>query len=337
MKPIALLLLLSAGIQVANGYSNTCSNGYIACNNSTDCITHSSICNNFDACTDASDEDPELCAVWRNTICLNNYVECTRNGETECVKISEYCSSEDPHCEGNLDPRVCLMLEFGRIDKLDKFSLLEEKKDIHLEKSKELAEKFHLALPNTISHDRCPKMYTLVGDQCLSIFHIGLMSWAEARAFCGVLNGDLLTIKNISHFAEIVRHLQRYELSFNFWIGGSIANTNVGWTWLDGSPMEMGSPFWATRYSPTCIQRNVTTAASETICDRYYQAPEKVMKGQCASLSYEHSFHMTDEDCLRRMSPLCVYQGHDFPRSHDLRSFRPFRMSHYNHWPIIRV
>ncbi|XP_068249362.1 uncharacterized protein [Palaemon carinicauda] len=320
MKPIYLLLLLSAGIQVVIG----CSNGYIACKNSTKCIPHSNICDHHDDCTDASDEAQELCYVWGNTICPTNYVECTRNGATECVEISELCSLEAPHCESNVDLRVCSMLEAGEIGELNKFSLI-EKTDNHLEKLKELAEKFKSVVPNTISHDRCPKMYTLVGDQCLSIFHIGLMSWAEARAFCGVLNGDLLTIKNISHFAEIVRHLQRYELSSNFWIGGSIANTTVGWTWLDGSPMEMGSPFWATRYSPTCIQRNVTTATSETICDRYYQAPEKVMKGQCASLSYEHSFYMTDEDCLRRMSPLCVYQGHDFPRSHDLTSFRPFR------------
>ncbi|XP_068249356.1 uncharacterized protein [Palaemon carinicauda] len=318
MKPIALLLLLSAGIQVVIG----CGNGEIACNNSSKCIPYHYICDRDNDCTDASDEDPELCDIWRNTRCLMDYVECKRFGVTECGEISEFCSSEAPGCEGNLDKRVCLMLQSGRIDKLDNFNLLGEITENNLEKSKELAEKFQLVVPNSISHDRCPKMYTLVGDQCLSIFHKGHMSWAEAGAFCGVLDGDLLTIKNISHFAEIVRHLQRYELSSNFWIGGSIANTNVGWTWLDGSPMEMGSPFWATRYSPTCIQRNVTTAASETICDRYYQAPEKVMKGQCASLSYEHSFYMTDEDCLRTMSPLCIYQGRDLPTT-----------SHYSPFP----
>ncbi|XP_068249383.1 low-density lipoprotein receptor-related protein 1B-like [Palaemon carinicauda] len=108
MKPIALLLLLSAGIQVVI----SCGNGNIACNNRTHCIPHHYICNHINDCTNASDEDPELCD----------------------------------------------MLQAGEIDELDKFSLPRNITDNHLEKSKELARKFQLVVPNqshTIDAPRC--------------------------------------------------------------------------------------------------------------------------------------------------------------------------------------
>ncbi|XP_064095670.1 uncharacterized protein LOC135207775 [Macrobrachium nipponense] len=192
----------------------------------------------------------------------------------------------------------------------------------NVEKSRELISRFGSVLHKTIRHESCPKLYTLVGDQCLSVFYVGSVSWGEARAFCNVLGGDLLTIKNITlltiknitHFADIVEHLQRLALPSSFWIGGSVHNDTVERTWIDGSPMDMGSPFWATRYTPFCIKRNGTTAKSDETCYHYYQSPKAVPSGECASISFQHSYYISDEDCLRKMSPLCVYQGTDFPK-----------------------
>ncbi|XP_064095671.1 oxidized low-density lipoprotein receptor 1-like [Macrobrachium nipponense] len=184
----------------------------------------------------------------------------------------------------------------------------------NLNKSMELINRFRSVLRKTMHHGSCPDLYTLVGDQCLSVFYVGSVSWGEARAFCKVLGGDLLTIKNITQFADIVQHLQRLVLPSSFWIGGSVHNDTVGWTWIDGSPMDMGSPFWATRYTPFCIKRNGTTAKSDETCYHYYQSPKAVPSGECASISFQHSYYISDEDCLRKMSPLCVYQGTDFPK-----------------------
>lgn len=36
------------------------------------------------------------------------------------------------------------------------------------------------------------------------------------------------------------------EVTADFWVGGHYENTE--WTWLDGSPMEHGSPFWTVRW-----------------------------------------------------------------------------------------
>ncbi|XP_064095939.1 uncharacterized protein LOC135207921 [Macrobrachium nipponense] len=309
MKLTVLLLLVSVGLSAAVD----CDTSDIACSNGEKCIPQRYICDSDNDCTDASDEDAELCSAWKNSKCDRNSVECFRNGETKCIEISEYCRSEAPACDGSLDRRICLMLAGQRIDKLSNFTLPDDAPG-NLNRSNELANRFRSILPNTISHESCPTLYTLVGDQCLSVFYIGSVSWGEARAFCKVLGGDLLTFKNISQFADIVQHLQRYELSSSFWIGGSVTNDTEGWTWIDGSPMEMGTPFWATRYSGNCVNRNVTTAKSEATCYHYYQSPEAVPSGECASLSFEHSYYISDEDCLRKMSPLCVYQGTDFPK-----------------------
>ncbi|XP_068248948.1 uncharacterized protein [Palaemon carinicauda] len=310
MKLIALLLLVCVAVSVAID----CESSEIACTNSEKCIPHRYICDTGADCSDESDEDYDLCNAWKNHECEtgSRTVECTRNGETKCMSIPQFCSREDPPCDGPLDRRVCLMLANGTINKLSNFTLPPEVRDNH-KKSNQLAAKFNSLLNDTISHPNCPSMYTLVGDQCISLFYVGSMSWGESRAFCKVLGGDLLTFTNVSQYAHIVQHLQRHELSSDFWIGGSFNNTS-GWTWLDASPMELGSPYWATRYSPNCLSRNVTTAKSETRCYRYYQVPEEVPKGECVSLSFEHSFHMTDEDCLVKKSPLCIYEGLDLPK-----------------------
>ncbi len=37
------------------------------------------------------------------------------------------------------------------------------------------------------------------------------VSWGEARAFCRVLGGDLLTFKSVNHFTTVIKHLQDHR------------------------------------------------------------------------------------------------------------------------------
>ncbi|XP_068248947.1 uncharacterized protein [Palaemon carinicauda] len=306
MKRIALQLLFCVGVSVAI----ECESNKIACATTEQCIRYEYLCDSENDCTDASDENPEFCALKKNGKCHRTHAECTRNGVFYCTELPEYCTLEDPPCEGELDRSICLMIKNGR---LSEFPQLTDTTENNLNKSKELGEKFGSLLPNTLSHESCPKMYTLVGDQCLSFFYLGRMRWIDSQYFCREFEGELLTFKNVSDFADIVKHLQRYELPSDFWIGGSNENATLGWAWLDGSPMEMGSPFWATRYSHNCVQRNVITAKSDPTCYNYYQVPEEAQTSKCASLSFEHFFYITDEDCQEKKSPICVYNGSDFP------------------------
>ncbi|XP_064095937.1 uncharacterized protein LOC135207919 isoform X2 [Macrobrachium nipponense] len=295
MWVLAFLLFVDRGLSAD---ALECSYNEIACAKDETCIVQDYICDDSYDCNDESDEDKELCGVWRNDRCPVKSALCIRNGNESCVEISEYCSTANPPCEGNVDRRICSMLRRGRLLDLNSF-----RAGWNWNMSEQLGEAFREVIPFTISHEKCPLMYTLVGESCVSIFLIGNVTWAEARAFCNVLDGDLMTFSNksVSLFADIVQHLQKLGLERSFWIGGSLQNASKGWTWIDGSPMVMGTPFWATTYSPDC-----GAVETEEVCRRYRQRPEEPAAGNCASLSLEHFFYITDEDCLDRRSPLCV-------------------------------
>ncbi|XP_064095673.1 low-density lipoprotein receptor-related protein 2-like [Macrobrachium nipponense] len=254
-----------------------CLPGLIACSNGEKCIPKEYICDWDNDCTDASDEDRELCRAWvrgDGNCKSNSEAQCFTQGITKCINIVTYCEHEDPGCQGSLDPRICPMLKGKKLDKLSNINVT-------------------LTTRGDINTNSCPLLYTLVGDQCLSVYSTG---------------------HNISQFVDTVQYLQEYELPSSFWIGGSVSNDAEGWTWIDGSPMQMGTPFWNTRYSADCVNWSVTKDIKDPPCIHYYQSPEGLPLGNCASLSHDHSFYIADEDCLRGLRPLCVYQGTDFPK-----------------------
>jgi len=183
----------------------------------------------------------------------------------------------------------------------------------NLARSERLGEEFALLLNRTMGHHNCPPMYTLVGDQCLSLFFVGSVSWGEARAFCQTLSGELITFKNASHYASLMAHLREVQLTSDFWVGGRYLNETYGWSWVDDAPMDLGTPFWAVRYQEPCQQRNVTfpelketRKANDGACYNYVQAPRDYVTGRCVSVDYEHYYYMSDENCLEKRSPLCV-------------------------------
>ncbi|KAK4324027.1 hypothetical protein Pmani_005314 [Petrolisthes manimaculis] len=139
------------------------------------------------------------------------------------------------------------------------------------------------------------------------------VSWGEAGAFCETLGGELITFKNATHYAEVVTHLKEAQLTSDFWIGGRYPNESLGWSWIDDSPMQLGTPYWAVRHTGDCLTRNVTypelgetREANAGECYNYVQAPRNYLQGRCVSITYNHYYYMSDEDCLSKRSPLCV-------------------------------
>ncbi|MPC32026.1 hypothetical protein E2C01_025328 [Portunus trituberculatus] len=66
-------------------------------------------------------------------------------------------------------------------------------------------------------------------------------------------------------------------------------------------------------YEDKCQHRNVTfpelnqtREANDGACYHYLQAPDSPPRGRCVALPYEHYYYMTDENCLKKKSPLCV-------------------------------
>ncbi|XP_042224028.1 uncharacterized protein LOC121867945 [Homarus americanus] len=313
LSAVWLLFLLLCG-SFAAGLDCTVREDEIACSSEAKCVKMRYVCDGDNDCADGEDEDPELCYVFKSHFgCDKGEVNCKRDGVMECMKVLNYCQQIDPVCEGDVDPKMCKVLLDNTVQTFNSISLpAEGPSEPSWRKSEVLGDDLVAILNNTISHPDCPDMFTVVGDQCLSIFSVGKVSWGEARAFCKVINGDLLTFKSVSHFSTVIQHLQQHQLTTDFWLGGRQMEKGQGWTWIDDSAMVLGSPYWAVRQYDECQSRNVTTAkhstrkANSATCYNYRQAPEPILRGYCASLSYQHYFYMTDEDCLDLKSPLCV-------------------------------
>lgn len=323
-------LLLFSFSCVAHGLK--CTSDQILCPSGTKCISHNYICDGDNDCGDMIDES--FCSEWLNRPCSRGEAFCTQNGRGSCVPMVRYCSESSPPCSGSVDPRICQMLLNQKLQRLIDVVLPTQstaemttsttaappppppppdKTNLHLSEIR--GQMFIDTLDVTLTHPDCPQLYTRVGNNCLSFFYILKTGWGEAKAFCEIIDGELVSFPdNSKDFTLLMKHLREFGLTSDFWIGGRHANDTQGWSWEKGGDMELGSLFWAVRYSNECLEREEETGdlataywSNKTACYHYQQAPRPNTTDLCAAVTFKHYYYITDEDCLAQKSPLCLY------------------------------
>ncbi|XP_037774103.1 uncharacterized protein LOC119570431 [Penaeus monodon] len=309
---MAILEVVLAALFLARHAAAECPPGQLECAHSSQCVFTHYLCDGGDDCPDGSDESEDLCQAWweGDNMCGKGYVTCKNWDGTACYNIPYYCDQPHPPCESDLDMRICEVIKSGKLQPLSDNT--GEISQVNFEVVEALSDLFFSQVNATFSHPACPVPYTLLAGRCISIFFPAKVDWGAARAFCNVVGGDLLTLQHHEDFHTLVTHLQETNMVSDFWLGGFLRNETVGWTWLDETPVELGTPFWALRHTEECQKRNMTINGNITLhvnegqCYHYTQAPRSPPLGYCLALTYGNYFYMSDELCLEKRSPLCV-------------------------------
>nr|XP_045604652.1 uncharacterized protein LOC123762274 [Procambarus clarkii] len=154
----------------------------------------------------------------------------------------------------------------------------------------------------------CPMLYTRVGHRCLAFFTIARVPWTTAREFCHGIYGDLLTFSDVQQYTDLVEYLQAAELGVELWVGGRETVEGLHrWVWMDGTPMPIGTPYWAIRSTTTSVLgRKINTYTQAPFCQVRSPSVEKDQNGRCAAMSPKYYYYLTDEDCKDWKSPVCV-------------------------------
>ncbi|XP_063586529.1 uncharacterized protein LOC134763998 [Penaeus indicus] len=283
---MAIRVLLGLWFLTRTHALSLCDRRSIQCATEWRCISRNGICDGVSDCGDNSDE----------SICSGNWLKMytttttTTTGTTTTATTTTTTPAPTPPPPNNV------------------------------EESEALGQKFARTFNDTLHHPKCPKLYTSVGNKCLSLLYFVKVGWGEARALCSAVGGELARYPSASdgEFAALLKYLREIQMTTDFWVGGRYTKDTEAWTWLDDAPMDLGSPYWAVRHTDSCSSRQQESApdgkpedvaywTNTSACYHYEQAPRRDSHELCAAVTFRHYFYMSDEDCLSVRSPLCEH------------------------------
>lgn len=141
----------------------------------------------------------------------------------------------------------------------------------------------------TSTEVECQSPFTEVGGHCVHLDHSVTGTWREMQQFCQDLGGDLINLGDVQFYEDILAYIRVLNLpKINFWIGASDLEQEGLWTWTDGTPVKMGTPFWA-NYGGDNIQM-----------------PAGGREQNCAVLDVNLHYYFNDYDCKSHTKcPIC--------------------------------
>ncbi|CAL4067205.1 unnamed protein product, partial [Meganyctiphanes norvegica] len=307
-QKILKLMLIVSNILYVSCRGVNCPNNHVRCGNELTCVANSRICDGNKDCSDGSDEVPLLCQEWFvSNRCSSGKTDLGGPWPT-CLDFADYCNSNIYESSSPIG-RTCEIVQSQQLPRVKS----EVKRSVLTSAQVELL--MSAAVNSTMHHENCPMLYTHLGNHCIAFFSMAQVPWPEARQFCQSIYGDLISFHEIQIYESIHEYLKENQLTTDYWLGGRYNMDNNGWSWLDDSPMPLGSPYWAERYSSSCVPRALPSrdpfsgpgeAPPGAPCYNYLQAPSQRTVGYCAAITYEHFYYVTDEECTSKRSPLCL-------------------------------
>ncbi|XP_018021009.1 C-type lectin domain family 4 member M-like, partial [Hyalella azteca] len=101
-----------------------------------------------------------------------------------------------------------------------------------------------MGAPYVLGRGLCQNPFVLVGTQCVHLITTNY-TWHDARNQCGLVGGGLIVVDDCDQYHKVALYLAEQDYP-TFWIGGSDEAVEGQWRWVDGSPMTMRLPYWAT-------------------------------------------------------------------------------------------
>lgn len=143
--------------------------------------------------------------------------------------------------------------------------------------------------PNQLSEAiECPTFYINVGGKCLAFLTWLDETWEQAKQSCTGYHGQLATMADVELFREVYLYLHQKGVGeHSFWLGGSDGDTEGSWTWLDGTSVSMGTPFWG--------------------MGGRGQEPDGGSGENCLAMPAKGYHYFRDVSCASTFSPLCEY------------------------------
>ncbi|CAL4222899.1 unnamed protein product, partial [Meganyctiphanes norvegica] len=155
-------------------------------------------------------------------------------------------------------------------------------------------EKFRLDYFRVNIKNACPVPFIGIANMCLK-FLFGDLTFGQVfiRSFSEVLALGLYRNKTYlrDFFCKFLIITNFGLAEADYWLGGSDIQAEGNWTWQDGTPVPMGTPFCGT-LGPT----------AQT------QAPDGSTEANCLALTSDGYFFFRDRYCSDHYKAVCMYQ-----------------------------
>ncbi|ROT65489.1 snaclec 6 [Penaeus vannamei] len=144
------------------------------------------------------------------------------------------------------------------------------------------------AAPGTLA---CSFGFTDINGECLEFHPELLVPWQDAVTYCQ--NGTqtvLASVKNADTLRDVYTYILTYGLTGSFWLGASDLELEGDWSWLDGTRVDRGTPFWAIH----------------TGLFGWDHEPNGGTDQNCLALDSERLYYFNDADCSSLFHPICM-------------------------------